>query len=105
MSRIGRKPVIIPAGVNVSIKDNTIQVKGPKGELSYTYNEDMTVKVENNEILVSRPTDDKIHRMLHGTTRANINNMVIGVNEGFSKTLEIEGVGYRAQLQGNQLVL
>lgn len=105
MSRIGRKPVIIPAGVNVSIKNNTIQIKGPKGELAYTYNEDMMVKTENNEILVSRPTDDQNHRMLHGTTRANIHNMVTGVNEGFTKTLIIEGVGYRAQIQGNLLVL
>jgi large subunit ribosomal protein L6 len=105
MSRIGRKPIVIPEGVNVSIKDSTITVKGSKGELSYTYNSDITVKVENNEILVTRPSDDQNHRMLHGTTRANINNMVTGVHQEFTKTLEIEGVGYRAQLQGKTLVL
>ena len=105
MSRIGNKPVIIPAGVTVEVKDNLITVKGPKGELSYEINKDIKAEVEGNEIKVSRPSDDRIHRSLHGTTRANIHNMVVGVSEGFEKVLEIVGVGYRAQLQGNTVVL
>lgn len=105
MSRIGNKAVTIPAGVTVDVKENTITVKGPKGELSYTFNPDITVKVEGTAIHVSRPTDDKEHRSLHGTTRANIHNMVVGVSEGFEKVLEIVGVGYRAQLQGKTVVL
>ncbi len=105
MSRIGNKPVVIPAGVTVEVKDNLITVKGPKGELSYEFNKDIKAEVEGNEIKVSRPSDDRIHRSLHGTTRANIHNMVVGVSEGFEKVLEIVGVGYRAQLQGNTLVL
>ena len=105
MSRIGNKPVVIPAGVTVEVKDNLITVKGPKGELSYEFNKDIKAEVEGNEIKVSRPSDDRIHRSLHGTTRANIHNMVVGVSEGFEKILEIVGVGYRAQLQGNTLVL
>lgn len=105
MSRIGNKPVIIPAGVTVEVKDNLITVKGPKGELSYEFNKDIKAEVEGNEIKVSRPSDDRIHRSLHGTTRANIHNMVVGVSEGFEKVLEIVGVGYRAQLQGNTVVL
>ena len=105
MSRIGNKPVVIPAGVTVEVKDNLITVKGPKGELSYEFNKDIKAEVEGNEIKVSRPSDDRIHRSLHGTTRANIHNMVVGVSEGFEKVLEIVGVGYRAQLQGNTVVL
>lgn len=105
MSRIGNKAVTIPAGVTADVKENTITVKGPKGELSYTFNPDITVKVEGAAIHVSRPTDDKEHRSLHGTTRANIHNMVVGVSEGFEKVLEIVGVGYRAQLQGKTVVL
>lgn len=105
MSRIGNKAVTIPAGVTVDVKENTITVKGPKGELSHTFNPDITVKVEGAAIHVSRPTDDKEHRSLHGTTRANIHNMVVGVSEGFEKVLEIVGVGYRAQLQGKTIVL
>ena len=105
MSRIGNKPVVIPAGVTVEVKDNLITVKGPKGELSYEFNKDIKAEVEGNEIKVSRPSDDRIHGSLHGTTRANIHNMVVGVSEGFEKVLEIVGVGYRAQLQGNTLVL
>ncbi len=105
MSRIGNKPITIPAGVTVEVKDNTITVKGGKGELSYTFNKEIGVKVEGTEIHVTRPSDDRIHRSLHGTTRANIHNMVVGVNEQFEKVLEIVGVGYRAQLQGTKLVL
>lgn len=105
MSRIGNKPITIPAGVEVKLNENTITVKGAKGELSYDFNHEISVKVEGNEIHVTRPSDDKTHRSLHGTTRANIHNMVVGVSDGFEKILEIVGVGYRAQLQGNTLVL
>lgn len=105
MSRIGNKPIVIPAGVTVEVKDNTITVKGAKGELTYTFNPDITVKVEGADIHVTRPSDDKNHRSLHGTTRANIHNMVVGVSDGFEKIIEIVGVGYRAQLQGPTLVI
>ena len=105
MSRIGRKPIAIPAGVDVKLDGNKITVKGSKGELSYEFNSDITVAVEGSEIIVTRPSDDKEHRALHGLTRTLISNMVIGVSEGYSKTLEINGVGYRAQKQGNNLVM
>ncbi len=104
MSRIGRKPITIPEGVNVTIdSDNTITVKGPKGTLTKTMHPDMAIAVENNEILVTRPDDAKEHRSLHGLTRTLISNMVEGVTKGYSKELEIRGVGYRAQLQGKTL--
>ena len=105
MSRIGRKPITIPAGVDVKLDGNKITVKGSKGELSYEFNSDITVAVEGSEIIVTRPSDDKEHRALHGLTRTLIANMIIGVSEGYSKTLEINGVGYRAQKQGNNLVM
>lgn len=106
MSRIGRQPVAIPAGVTVSLaEDNTLEVKGPKGTLTQKFHPTMQLKVEGNEVTVARPTDDKFERSLHGLTRAIINNMVDGVTKGFSKTLEITGVGYRAQAQGNKLTL
>lgn len=105
MSRIGRKPITVPAGVEVKLDGNNITVKGAKGELSYEFNSDITVAVEGNEIIVTRPSDDKEHRALHGLTRTLIANMVIGVSEGYSKTLEINGVGYRAQKQGKDLVM
>lgn len=105
MSRIGRKPITVPAGVDVKLNGNNITVKGPKGELSYDYNSDITVAVEGNEIIVTRPSDDKEHRAMHGLTRTLVANMVVGVTEGYSKTLEINGVGYRAQKQGNNLVM
>lgn len=105
MSRIGKKPVVIPAGVTAKVDGNTIEVKGPKGTLTRTFHPTMTVKVEGAEITVERPSDDKFERSLHGLTRSLIQNMVDGVVSGFSKTLEINGVGYRAQLQGNKLVL
>ena len=104
MSRIGNKSVVIPAGVEVTLNNNTITVKGPKGQLSHTFNT-VTVKVENNEVVVTRPNDEKYTRSIHGTTRALIANMVKGVSEGYEKVLEIVGVGYRAQLQGNTLVV
>lgn len=105
MSRIGRKPIAVPAGVEVKLNGNNITVKGSKGELSYEFNSDITVAVEGNEIIVTRPSDDKEHRALHGLTRTLIANMITGVSEGYSKTLEINGVGYRAQKQGKDLVM
>ena len=105
MSRIGKKPITIPAGVEVKLNGNNITVKGAKGELSYTFNADITVAVEGSEIIVTRPSDNKEHRSLHGLTRTLINNMVVGVSEGYSKELEINGIGYRAAKQGKDLVL
>ena len=93
MSRIGRKPVNIPAGVEVKINDGEITVKGPKGTLTQKYHPNMEVKVEGNEIIVSRPNDEKLNRSLHGLTRSNIHNMVVGVTEGFQKELDVKGVG------------
>ena len=105
MSRIGKKPVDIPAGVNVDIKDNIVTVKGPKGTLTRELHRDMIITKEGTQIIVSRPSDEKIHKSLHGLTRTLINNMVEGVTKGFEKALEINGVGYRAQKQGKKLVL
>ena len=105
MSRIGRAPIEIPAGVEVTCNGNVVTVKGPKGSLSHNVHPDMTVTVEGNTIHVTRPSDDKMHRSLHGLTRTLIHNMVIGVTEGFQKGLDVVGVGYRAQLQGKNLVL
>jgi large subunit ribosomal protein L6 len=105
MSRVGKKPIEIPAGVTVSLNGNVVTVKGPKGELTRTFNPDIEIKVEENIINVSRPSESKEHRALHGTTRALLSNMVEGVSKGFEKALELIGVGYRAQKQGNKLVL
>lgn len=105
MSRIGRKPISIPAGVDVKIDNNQITVKGPKGTLSRVLHKDIQVVVEGSEILVQRPSDNKLHRSLHGTTRSVVNNMVSGVTEGFVKNLELVGVGYRANLAGKNLNL
>jgi large subunit ribosomal protein L6 len=105
MSRIGRKPISIPAGVDVKIDNNQITVKGPKGTLSRELHKDIQVVVEGSEILVQRPSDNKLHRSLHGTTRSVVNNMVSGVTEGFVKNLELVGVGYRANLAGKNLNL
>ena len=106
MSRIGRKPIAIPAGVTVSVDaDNVVTVKGAKETLTAQMNKDMSIKVEGAEIIVTRPSDDKDHRSLHGLTRTLIANMVEGVTTGFKKQLVISGVGYRAQLQGKQLVM
>lgn len=105
MSRIGKQPVTIPAGVDVKVEGNTVTVKGPKGQLVKTFHKDMTIKKEDNHVIVSRPSDEKEYRALHGLTRALIANMVKGVTEGFSKNLELVGVGYRAAKQGNKLVL
>jgi len=106
MSRIGKMPIPVPAGVTVTIgAGNEVTVKGPKGTLSRVLHADMIIKSENNEIIVERPTEEKMHKALHGLTRTLINNMVVGVTEGFKKELEINGVGYRAQMQGNKLCL
>lgn len=105
MSRIGNKPVQIPSGVTVTLTNNNITVKGPKGELSRELHPDMIVKVEENTLTVERPSDNKLHRSLHGTTRSIISNMVEGVTNGYEKKLELIGVGYRATKQGTKLVL
>ena len=106
MSRIGRMPIAIPAGVTVDIAENNkVTVKGPKGTLERVVLPEMGVKVEDGNITVTRPNDSKKMKALHGLTRSLLNNMVIGVTEGYSKKLEIKGVGYRAQKQGNKLIL
>ena len=105
MSRIGKKPIAIPAGVEVKVDGSKVTVKGPKGTLESTFNHEINIALEGNEIIVTRPTDDKNHRALHGLTRTLIHNMVEGVTNGYSKTLEVNGVGYRAQKQGKNLVM
>ena len=105
MSRIGLKPITIPAGVDVSIDANTVTVKGPNGTLSMDAHPNMAISVEGSEIIVSRPNDAKENRSLHGLTRTLVANMVTGVTEGFKKTLEVNGVGYRVSLQGSSLVM
>lgn len=105
MSRIGRLPVAIPAGVDVKQDGQTLTIKGPKGQLVKTFHKDMQLTVQENEIIVVRPSDNKNHKALHGLTRSLIQNMVDGVTKGYEKTLEINGVGYRAQKQGNKLIL
>lgn len=105
MSRIGRKPIVIPQGVEVKLDGNHVTVKGPKGTLDSTIHPMMTVKMENGEVVVTRPNDGKEARSLHGLSRTLVANMVEGVNSGFKKELEIHGIGYRAQKQGTQLVM
>lgn len=106
MSRIGLKPIDIPGGVEIKINDeNLVEVKGPKGQLSEQIAPEMEVKIEDGVLTVARPTENKRHRSLHGLSRTLISNMITGVTEGYSKTLEIEGTGYRAAKQGNKLVL
>lgn len=106
MSRIGLKPIMIPSGVEVTIaENNTVTVKGPKGTLTNKFNNEMIIKKEESTIVVERPTENKKHKSLHGLTRTLINNMVVGVSEGFEKKLEIKGVGYRAAKQGKKLVM
>lgn len=105
MSRIGLKPITIPAGVDVNIDNNTVTVKGPNGTLSMDAHPNMAISVEGSEIIVSRPNDQKENRSLHGLTRSLIANMVTGVTEGFKKNLEVNGVGYRVSLQGSSLVM
>ena len=106
MSRIGRAPIHIPAGVTVTVgEDNLVHVKGPKGELSRKISTEMKISIEDGVLTVARPSDDKTHRSLHGLSRTLINNMVVGVTQGFTKNLEIAGVGYRAAKQGKNLNL
>jgi large subunit ribosomal protein L6 len=105
MSRVGKKPIEIPTGVTVTLNNSTVTVKGPKGELTRSFSPDMEINVEENLVTITRPSDIKEHRALHGTTRAVIANMVEGVSKGFERKLELIGVGYRAQKQGNKLVL
>ncbi|MGH3736209.1 MAG: 50S ribosomal protein L6 [Micromonosporaceae bacterium] len=103
MSRIGRKPITVPAGVDVNLDGPTVTVKGPKGELSHTLAEPITVEAEDGVLLVKRPDDERRSRALHGLSRSLINNMIVGVSEGYSRTLEIHGTGYRVQAKGSDL--
>ena len=105
MSRIGRKPIVLPAGVDFKVEENVVTVKGPKGTLTQKIHPLIGVEVNGNEVLVTRPNDEKESRSLHGLSRTLINNMVIGVTEGFKKELEVNGVGYRVQKQGKDLVM
>lgn len=105
MSRIGKAPIEIPAGVTVTVNNDLVTVKGPKGELSQKVNSDLTVKVENGHVIVERPTDDREHRAQHGLYRALIHNMVVGVSTGYRKEMELVGVGYRATSDGQVLEL
>ena len=106
MSRIGRMPIAIPAGVTVTIAEgNVVTVKGPKGELTRALRPEMMIKQEGAEITVARPSDDKLHRSLHGLTRSLLHNMVVGVTDGFKKELEVNGVGYRVAKEGKDLVM
>ena len=105
MSRIGRLPIDVPAGVDVKIDGSYVHVKGPKGELEYTFSPEMTIKKDDGTIVVERPSDQPTHRALHGTTRSVINNMILGVSKGFERVLEIIGVGYRAELDGKNLII
>lgn len=105
MSRIGKMPVAIPTGVEVKKNGLELTVKGPKGELKRTFRKEINIEVDEKEIIVTRPSDNKLNKSLHGLTRTLINNMVVGVTTGYKKNLEINGVGYRAQKQGKKLVL
>ena len=105
MSRIGNKVIVLSPGVELTNNDNVVTVKGPKGELTREFSKDIEIRVEGTEVTLHRPNDSKEMKTIHGTTRALLNNMVVGVSEGFKKQLEMRGVGYRAQLQGNKLVL
>lgn len=105
MSRIGKMPISVPPGVEVTVRGSQVVVKGPKGEMSRTVHKDMSLSLDDNQLVVTRPTDNRVHRSLHGLTRALLANMVHGVHEGFRKELEIHGVGYRAQVEGEKLVL
>lgn len=105
MSRIGKLPVAIPSGVEVSINGSEVKVKGPKGELVRTFHPELSIQMEDGKVVVTRPSDDPAHRALHGTTRALIHNMVTDVSTGFTKVLEVDGVGYRAEMEGKNLKL
>ena len=105
MSRIGRKPIPIPDGVEVAIEKTEVVAKGPHGELRQAFHPDLTVKIEDRQVVVTRPTDNKVHRSLHGLTRTLISNIIEGVKNGFEKKLQIEGVGYRGEVKNNRLTL
>lgn len=105
MSRIGRLPISVPRGVDIEIRGTSVKVKGPKGQLAHTFPSTMKITLDGETVTVQRPSDEGEHRALHGMTRAIINNMVVGVSSGFEKALQIEGVGYRSELEGNDLVL
>jgi large subunit ribosomal protein L6 len=105
MSRIGKKPIEVPSDVTVTIDGSNVTVKGPKGELSRTFHQDMNIKLEDNTVVVERPSDNKLHRSLHGTTRSVLSNMIEGVKNGYEKALELIGVGYRATKSGSKLIL
>ncbi len=105
MSRVGKSPVVVPAGVQVNVQGSNVQVKGPKGEIKRDFSPTMDIRVEDGRVLVQRPSDEPMVRALHGTTRALIQNMVTGVSDGYTRVLEIDGVGYRAEMQGQNLVL
>ncbi len=105
MSRIGKKPIAVPAGVTITQNGNIVTVKGPKGELSTEHHPDIVVSIEGAEINVTRPSDNKVHRSMHGLTRTLIANMVTGVTDGYTKELEVNGVGYRVQKEGKNLVM
>ena len=103
MSRVGKKPILIPSGVQVNVEGNGVRVKGPKGELTRSLENGIAVKIENGHVVLTRQSDDRIHRAKHGLLRSDLNNMVVGVSQGYQKTLEISGVGFRAQIQGRNL--
>ena len=105
MSRIGRLPIEVPSGVDINIDGAYVKVKGPKGELEFTFNPEMLIKKEDGMIVVERPSDQPMHRALHGTTRSVLDNMIVGVSKGFERILEIEGVGYRAEVDGKNLII
>lgn len=105
MSRVGKQPIELPGDVKVDVRGNHVEISGSKGKLSQTFRPEMTIKVEDGTLLVERPSDTREHRAFHGLTRALLNNMVTGVSEGFDRRLQIEGVGYRAELNGKNLVL
>ena len=105
MSRIGKKPIVLPAGVTVTINGSNVEVKGPKGTLNRTFDSLVTIKQEGNELIVTRPNDEIRSRAMHGTTRALLHDMVIGVSEGFKKELEIVGIGYRDAMRGQNIVI
>lgn len=105
MSRIGKQPIVVPAGVTITVDGNSVTVKGPKGTLTKEFNKNLAITLEEGQIVISRPDDSKEMRAIHGTTRALINNMVIGVTEGFKKVLKLVGVGYRAAVKGKDLEL
>lgn len=105
MSRVGRKPIVIPSGVKVLVNKNEVTVEGPKGKLVKVFHPDMQIEVVDGQLLVKRPSDNRLHRSLHGLTRTLINNMLLGVTKGFSKALEVSGVGYRASVDGRKLIL